>query len=233
MNQNVIDEKTLLKKQVTKRILMIIINLLFSLAILLVSSGDYLYRGAWILLGVYIISITFFGIFLPKKVIETRSKSLTNQPTYEKVLKIPLFISGYATYIVAGLDQRFNWTIAIPWYMLVLGAVIFFMGMGILLWSMIENPYFNQAVTLDEDHQVVTSGPYSVIRHPGYLGMMTYLAVVPILLESLFAMIPTIVVIILFMIRTNLEDKYLANHLKGYKAYQEQVKKRLFRTYRS
>ena len=165
--------------------------------------------------------------------IETRSKSLTNQPTYEKVLKIPLFISGYATYIVAGLDQRFNWTIAIPWYMLVLGAVIFFMGMGILLWSMIENPYFNQAVTLDEDHQVVTSGPYSVIRHPGYLGMMTYLAVVPILLESLFAMIPTIVVIILFMIRTNLEDKYLANHLKGYKAYQEQVKKRLFRTYRS
>lgn len=233
MEENVMEEKTLLKKQVTKRILMIAISLLFSLSILLVSSGDYLYRGAWILLGVYVISITFFGIFLPKKVIETRSKPLTNQPTYEKVLKIPLFLSEYATYVVAGLDQRYNWTIEIPWYMLVLGAAIFFMGMGILLWSMIENPYFNQRVSMDEDHRVVTTGPYAVIRHPGYLGMMTYLAVVPILLESLYAMIPTIVVIILFMIRTSLEDKYLASHLKGYKAYQEHVKKRLFRTYRS
>lgn len=227
------DEQNTLKTDVKRRALMIFIQLLFGLALLIGISGNLSYSGAWLLGGLYLFSILCFALLLPKKVIEARSTKVIHQPTYEKVLQIPMFIFGYGTYIVSALDQRYGWTMDIPWYMMLLASIIFLMGMGIVLWSMIENPYFNQKVSVDEKHEVIQSGPYAVIRHPGYLGMMTYLTVVPLILESLYAMIPTLCLILLFIIRTYREDHYLKNHLAGYKAYQKSVKKRLFYTHKS
>lgn len=233
MDKDFNDEQKTIKRDVKRRVAMIIIQLLFGLSLLFGISGDITYIGAWLLGGLYIICYIFYGLFLPKKVIIARLTKVTHQPTYEKVLQIPMLLFGYGTYVVAALDKRMNWTMEIPWYMLILASVIFLMGMGIVLWSMSENPYFNQKVSTEEKHEVIVTGPYAVIRHPGYLGMMTYLTVVPLILESLFAMIPTVCLIICFIIRTNLEDKYLKDHLEGYQDYQKQVKKRLFRTYKS
>lgn len=233
MGNELRDEQNTIKKNVLKRVAIIFIQLIFGLALLIGISGDFSYIGAWLLGGLYLVSYLCFGLMLPKKIIQARSRKIINQPLYEKVLHIPMLLFGYATYVVAALDQRFNWTIEIPVYMLILSSFIFLMGMGIVLWAMIENPYFNQKISIDEKHEVIKTGPYAVIRHPGYLGMITYFTVVPIILESLFAVIPTVCLIVLFIVRTNKEDQYLKAHLEGYESYQKNVKKRLFYTHRS
>lgn len=211
----------------------IIIQLFLGLSVLIASYGKINYLGAWLLFGLYAFSMIIYAIFLPKEVIKHRSRKNVCKPRYEKVIQILLLILGYGVYVVAGIDQRYGWTEDIPWYMLLIAGIIFLLGIGIVLWSMIENPYFYKHVDQNEVHKIIDTGPYRVIRHPGYLGMMTYLAVCPIILESLYAMIPTIVLILLFIIRTNLEDRYLQNHLPGYQDYQKKVTQRLFKTYKS
>lgn len=230
---NIHDHDSNSNKLMIKRAAFLIIQLLFGFSILLVSSGDITYQGMWILSGLYVLTYIIFLIVLPREVKLTRSKKDMNQPLYEKVIRVLLFIAGYGTYVVAGIDYRYQWSQDIPLYMLFLAIFIFILGMGITLWAMIENPYFNKHISKTEKHQIITTGPYAVIRHPGYLGMMTYFAVTPIILQSIYAMIPTLIIISLMIIRTHLEDSYLSQHIETYKTYQKEVKNKLFRTYKS
>jgi len=215
-----------------RRAAFLIIQLLFGLGICLLSAGDIKYLGAWILTGLYLMTYIIFFFILPKEVKENRAKKDINKVLYEKILVIPMYLLGYGTYVLAGLDQRFGWSTDIPLYMIILAIFIFVIGMIITGWSMRENPYFSKMQT-KEDHLIITSGPYQIIRHPGYLGMMTYLSVVPIILESLYAMLPTIMLILLFIIRTHMEDHYLLTHSSAYQTYATQVKHKLFRSYKS
>jgi len=215
-----------------KRAAFLIIQLLFGLGICLISAGDITYLGAWILMGLFLVTYIIFFFILPKEVKENRAKKDINKALYEKILVIPMYVLGYGTYVLAGLDQRFGWSTDIPLYMLILAIFIFAIGMLITGWSMRENPYFSKMQTA-EDHPIITSGPYQIIRHPGYLGMMTYLSVVPIILESLYAMLPTLGLILLFIIRTYMEDHYLRTHSPAYQKYAAEVKHKLFRSYKS
>lgn len=218
---------------ILKRAFFLIFELLFGMSVLLISSGDFAYQGTWILGGLYLLTYIVFFLSLPKTSKEARAKMDSNRPTYEKILQVLMLFFGFGTYVVAGLDYRYQWTSEIPLYMLFLAIFIFILGMGITLWAMIENPFFNKQISKDENHMIIKTGPYAVIRHPGYLGMMTYLAVTPIILLSMFAMIPTLILILLMIVRTYLEDSFLANHSIEYKAYQKQVKNKLFKTYKS
>lgn len=102
-----------------------------------------------------------------------------------------------------------------------LGDIVFLLGFALTVWAMCVNHFFSTAVRMqfDRGHKVCTTGPYRYIRHPGYLGMITYYLATPIFLGSLWAMIPAIATVLLFIIRTALEDKTLIKKLPGYKEY--------------
>jgi len=226
------NEKKTMRSAMIKRMFFLGGELFLGMFVLLFSAGSWSYTGAWILGSLYLFSYLIFGLVLPRKTIEHRSTKKKNVPIYEKIIGVLSWIIGYGVYVVAGLDWRLTWSHEIPWFMFALAIFIFVMGMGIVLWSMIENPYFSTRVLKDEDHPIISTGPYQVIRHPGYLGMMTYLAVVPIILGSLYAMIPTIIILVLCYIRMRFEDNFLRKNLKGYRDYQKHVKNRLFRTFK-
>lgn len=216
------------QSRIMLRILMITVQWIFGMTILLLSSGTIYYINAWILGGLYLLSYLVFYLLLTKDLMQKRSKKQRNLLTYEKILKPLMFVTGYITYVVAGIDVRFNWTHAIPWYMTLIAIFIFLIGMMIFLWSMLVNPYFELGVKNDENHPIVARGPYQVVRHPGYLGMITYILVVPIILGSIYAMIPTLCNVLLILIRTNKEDDYLTLHQKGYQSYKKVVTSKLF-----
>jgi protein-S-isoprenylcysteine O-methyltransferase Ste14 len=102
-------------------------------------------------------------------------------------------------------------------------------GNTFVSWAMISNNYFSTSVRIQNDrgHTVSSGGPYRVIHHPGYLGMMVYLFSTPVILGSLWALITVLMTIILFIIRTSFEDNTLKKKLKGYNEYSEKVQYRL------
>ena len=112
----------------------------------------------------------------------------------------------------------------------VMGVVFLIVSSVLVNWAMIENPYFEPTVRIqnDRDHQVVTTGPYAIVRHPGYLSGILWIASIPLILGSLYALAPFVLYTVLMILRTYLEDRTLQEELPGYTEYAERIKYRLF-----
>lgn len=132
--------------------------------------------------------------------------------------------------VVAGLDVgRYLWSsLGLPYA--VVGVVSLVVASVLLNWAVIENPYFEATVRIQDErgHHVVTTGPYAIIRHPGYLSGILWLASIPLILGSLYAFAPVALYTVLMSLRTYLEDRTLQEELPGYAEYVERVKYRLF-----
>jgi protein-S-isoprenylcysteine O-methyltransferase Ste14 len=152
-----------------------------------------------------------------------------NAKPWDKLLAPLLGIGGGLVLLVAGLDSLFDWS---PTYSLpvkIVALVIILAGYTLGSYALIENRFFSGMVRIQTDrgHQVVSSGPYSWMRHPGYAGaLLTYLAT-PLLLDSQWAFPPAVFITILLVIRTALEDRFLQDELEGYRDYVRRVRYRL------
>jgi len=95
---------------------------------------------------------------------------------------------------------------------------------------MVVNPHFEPTVRIqkDRDHKVITSGPYKVVRHPGYLAGILFTLSIPLIIGSVFTLIPSGIYCLLMIIRTSLEDKTLHKELDEYSEYAKRVRYRLF-----
>lgn len=94
---------------------------------------------------------------------------------------------------------------------------------------MFSNKFFSGTVRIQKErgHTVVTTGAYRFVRHPGYLGFIIFSIATPLLLDSLWALIPAGLTATVVIIRTALEDQTLLDELNGYKEYTSQVRYRL------
>jgi protein-S-isoprenylcysteine O-methyltransferase Ste14 len=132
--------------------------------------------------------------------------------------------------LVAGLDALYAWSPEFSLPVKLASLVIILVGYVLGSYAFIENRFFSAEVRIQSErgHQVVTSGPYRWIRHPGYAGSLLTTLVIPFFLDSRWAFLPAVFCIILLVIRTNLEDKALSNELEGYRDYAMRVRYRLF-----
>ena len=136
----------------------------------------------------------------------------------------------FAQLLLAGLDVgRLHWSATVPFPLQILGLIGFAIGMGLTTWAMLVNRFFSRAVRLQPDRgqQVVTSGPYRLVRHPGYSGGLLLLLSAGFALGSWIAMAPILLMLPLMVRRTLIEKSMLANALPGYADYMQRVWSRI------
>jgi len=152
-----------------------------------------------------------------------------NSKPWDKLLTSLGFLGGGLVPLVAGLDALIGWSPTFSLPVKLLSLVIILAGYALGSYALIENRFFSGEVRIQADrgHQVVSSGPYRWIRHPGYTGSLLTTLVIPLFLDSGWAFLPAVFSIILLVIRTNLEDKALTNELEGYRDYARRVRYRL------
>jgi protein-S-isoprenylcysteine O-methyltransferase Ste14 len=201
---------------------------------LILGSGKLDWINAWIYLIVSLVYTTLLFIILGIKspeMLNERGK-LVKEDTkpFDRVfyaLWMPMVLTAM---LIMALDAiRFQWS-SMPFWTVVLGVVITIPGFIIGLWAMVTNPYFETTVRIQEDrgHKVISSGPYKFIRHPGYSTEILNLLATPFMLGSMWGFLPIGVIILVFIIRTALEDRTLQKELPGYKEYAEKTRYRLF-----
>jgi protein-S-isoprenylcysteine O-methyltransferase Ste14 len=131
--------------------------------------------------------------------------------------------------IVSALDGgRYGWS-AIPLGVQMIGWILLIVA-GVIIWHvMMTNAYLSSWARIQEDRGqvVIQEGMYQRIRHPMYLGIMVAFVGIPLMLNSWWAMIPSIVIVGLFVYRTYREDQMLIHGLAGYSEYTEKVRYRL------
>lgn len=134
-------------------------------------------------------------------------------------------------YIIAGLHIRYAWPNTIPSFLMIPSALLAASGFALVTWSMASNPFFSQVVRIQAErgHSVAGGGPYRYIRHPGYLGTLTFELGTGILLGSLWAFFIGLAGAMFIIIRTAKEDRMLQEELADYVEYTKNVKHRLFR----
>ena len=131
--------------------------------------------------------------------------------------------------IVSALDGgRYGWS-AVPLGVQMIGWILL-VAAGVIVWQvMMTNAYLSSwaRIQADRGQVVIQEGMYRHIRHPMYLGIIAAFVGIPLVLSSWWAMIPSVVIVGLFVYRTYREDQMLIDGLAGYAKYTEKVRYRL------
>jgi len=153
-----------------------------------------------------------------------------NMKSWDKILFPLMAVSiSFPIVIVSGLDHHFGWSPIFPVWFNILGFIFIVFGYTFAGWAFVENRFFSSVVRIQTDrgHMVCNSGPYRIVRHPGYAGNFLALLGIVLALGSVWTIIPVIVSLIITVIRTALEDKTLQEELPGYRDYTLHVRYRL------
>ena len=203
--------------------------------VLLGCGGDFGWWQAW----VYSLLIVAAGIGArmwaeqrhPGLMAERQNiESMQNAKAWDKVLAPLMAVSiGFPLVIVAGLDHRHGWSPEFPLWLIVLGFILISLGYAFAAWALAENRFFSSVVRIQTDrgHVVCDTGPYRIVRHPGYAGNIPPLVGIVLALGSVWTLIPAAVALIIAVIRTALEDRTLQGELPGYRDYARRVHYRL------
>ena len=195
---------------------------------LFLSAGTIHYRGAWLLLALLFVPMLLLGIGLiaySPELLARRLKSKEKRPKQSGVIRLSglMFIAGF---ILAGLDARYGWS-AVPMSVVIGASVVFLLSYAGYVEVMRENVWLSRTVEVVEGQKVVSTGLYSIVRHPMYLTTLTLFLSMPLILGSWWAVIPFLLYIPIIVIRTLDEERLLIAELDGYAEYCTRVKWRI------
>jgi len=214
---------------------LIFVYLLVPVALIL-SARDFFWWQAWIYSVVVFIAgvggralaeMAHPGLMMER----TKYKGAIGVKKWDKILAPLVSISiSFPLYIVAGLDHLNRWSPDFPFFVEIIGLALCIAGYGIAIWALVENKFFTSTVRIQADrgHTVCDTGPYRIVRHPGYAGNVLAMAGIILLLESYWTIIPALIALILIIIRTELEDRMLKEELQGYRVYANRVRYKFF-----
>ena len=213
---------------------LVVVYLLVPL-ILFICGGDLGWWQAWLysmlILAAGIGGRTWAEQRHPGLTAERQSmEKVQSAKAWDKVLAPLMALSvSFPLVIVAGLDHRFGWSPLFSLWLIVFGFLLISLGYAFAAWALIENRFFSSVVRIqvDRGHVVCDSGPYRIVRHPGYAGNMLALPGMVLALSSTWTLIPAAVALIIAVIRTVLEDQTLQDELPGYRDYARRVRYRL------
>ena len=214
-----------LKRTVLVRfsLILLMLGLVFFL-----SAGTMKYREAWAYIITISIPMIIFGIYMFRhnpKFLERRMKTeekRKEQKLIQKVGALPFLL----VYLLPGLDKRLGWS-DLPFSIALIGLTMVLLGYLMILYVFITNSYASRVVEVEKEQRVITTGPYAVVRHPMYVGVIFFYGVTPIALGSYWAMIPSLLIIPILVFRIKDEEKELLENLTGYREYTQKVKYRL------
>ena len=187
-------------------------------------AGTLDYWQGWVLFG-YFIVVAIFLIFLfnaRRELMMERVKPGKGVKIWDRIVVIIFGLLMLAMLIVGVLDAaRFHWSPELPLSVYVISYLVLTASMLLVLWAMLENNYFATYVRIQHDrgHKVCTTGPYRYVRHPGYSGIIPAQLCFAFILGSYWALIPAGAILLLFILRTELEDRTLQKELEGYQEY--------------
>lgn len=195
---------------------------------LFLAAGNIHYRGAWLLLGLLFVPMFILGvgllIFSPELLMR-RLNSKEKRKKQSGVVRMSglSFIVGF---VVAGLDYRYGWSVVPNGVMIGSSALLLLSYVG-YMEVMRENIWLSRTIEVAENQKVVDTGLYAIVRHPMYLFTLLLFLSMPLVLGSMWALIPFAINIPVIVIRTLDEERLLKAELEGYADYCSRVKWRI------
>lgn len=218
-----------------RMIVRFVLFLLLGPILLFLAAGDVAWAAAWIAVGLMIagtVASRFVTFLIHPDLLRERGSSFDRMDVapFDRILAPLIGAFGpFVIWLIAGLDHRFGWSPAFAPWLLWLGGALIVVSFAVGSWALAANRFFSGVVRIQTDrgHEVVSSGPYAIVRHPGYASALPFYGGIVLLLGSLWAILPAAGLLVALMIRTALEDRFLQQNLPGYADYAQRVCYRL------
>ena len=145
------------------------------------------------------------------------------------ILLIYTLLGVYGQFFVAGWDLGHVQWFYLGWEYLVVGIILFIISDVLIVWAMVQNPFFEPTVRIQKERnqRVISNGPYRIVRHPGYLSGILWHLAMPLIFGSGLTLVYSLLIVVLLVVRTYLEDKTLQAELEGYQGYTRKTRHRL------
>lgn len=197
--------------------------------VLFVSAGrwDYWQGLVYLAIGLVMFFLSYTVLRPDPGLMDERSKAGEGAKKWDKTILGLSFLATIAMYIIAGLDSgRYRWSPGFNQSLYVAGAVLTASGQLLFLIAQKQNKFFSSIMRIQTDrgHTVCETGLYRVVRHPAYLGSVIQATGFPLIMGSLWSIIPAGLLIILAVARTWLEDETLKKELRGYPEYAQKTR---------
>jgi protein-S-isoprenylcysteine O-methyltransferase Ste14 len=181
----------------------------------------------WAMIGLFALFALASVIFLDRGLLKERVKPEAGGTDLSTVFVISALFS--LNFLVAGLDARFHWSPAMPFEVQLLFFGLCALGYGIIFCAMYANKYFSPLISHQKSrgHHLISSGPYKLVRHPGYSGAVIGFLAQGLALGSIWSTIPAIGLAIVIIMRIPREEAFLEEKLEGYKDFENKVRWRL------
>ncbi|NTU56164.1 MAG: isoprenylcysteine carboxylmethyltransferase family protein [Anaerolineales bacterium] len=216
-------------KAAASAILRIVVGLLFIGALLFLPAGTFNYWQAWVWLATLFIPMGVSLVYLLKMdpaLLERRTRTNEMRPEQRRIIMASA-VYLLIIFILPGFDVRYGWSNVPAWLCLAADGVV--LASYILYLLVLKtNTFASRVIEVEQGQQVITSGPYALVRHPMYLAMILMMTATPLALGSYWAMLPSVLFILLLAARAKNEEELLLTELKGYREYTQKVRYRLF-----
>ncbi|HTZ56381.1 MAG TPA: isoprenylcysteine carboxylmethyltransferase family protein [Candidatus Acidoferrum sp.] len=201
------------------------------LAVIFIPAGTLKYWQAWTLIGVYAVCGTWLAVITRKRnraLFELRMKQgpRAEKSPVQRVIVTLLYAGYLAEFVLAALDHRSGWSV-VPPLVAIAGDAIVVLGFYVYFIVMRENSFASGAIELNAGQHVVSTGPYGIIRHPMYVGLLLTLFGVPLAMGSYWALTIFAAEIVVIVWRLLDEEQFLVENLPGYAEYRTQTRWRL------
>jgi protein-S-isoprenylcysteine O-methyltransferase Ste14 len=202
-------------------------------ALLFVPAGTLHWPAAWVFLAAMAILGVSGGLWLARTdpaLLAERMRPMMqdDQPAADKKFMLVFGAVALIWFIAIGLDRRLHAS-AIPEALQALGLIILVLSSGFIMWVMRANSFAAPVIKLQTErgHRVISTGPYAWVRHPMYSGTVLFFVGTPLLLGSWWGVALSPSFIVLFAVRSGIEERALLAGLSGYTDYAARVRYRL------
>ena len=163
------------------------------------------------------------------ELIRERVKPAGQPKPFDKILSKIIVYGSFTFLVVAGLDRRFGWSPQLPFVVQIVASFFYAGFLFFSNWAMHTNNFFSSVVRIQADRgqTVCKEGPYRIVRHPGYAGVLLSYWMMPLVLSTLWMYVPVAIVTGLLVTRIVLEEKTLKEELPGYEQYTKETKYRV------
>ena len=185
----------------------------------------------WVFLAAFLGPVLFITLYFLRKDPLLITRRLKAGPLAERRKK-QKFIQTLASFffililLVPGFDHRLRWS-TVPDLLALASDAAVVLGLLIVFFVFKENSYTSSAIEVTSKQSVISTGPYSAVRHPMYSGALLTLTFTPVALGSFCSILLVLPMILLIILRILDEEELLLHELPGYREYCKKVRYRL------
>ena len=196
--------------------------------IIILPAGRWNYWQGWMYILTLFVPMIFIFAYLLKNdpaLLERRMRMREKEAVQRKIVSLS-YLYFLVAFILPGLDVRFGWS-DVPPFVSIIAGVIVFAGYMIFFWVLVTNSFVSRVVEVKSNQRVISAGPYALVRHPMYTGVIIMYLASPVALGSYWGLFPAVLIVPLLIARIYNEEQVLLRDLSGYKEYTQSVVFRL------